>query len=748
MSLSTPTAPTALRRWRDLTPFSKDGLFPRRLAADGINERDLRRLLGEAVDAVRDRTTAAPAWLRTLDRALDRPPSGAPVRSAEGNPHSLAGFVEVIEPLISQGARQVARGDRGPGSRARPTAIRSGRDRAGAGARSTRTPASHDFRHVDTGAPCVRLQGDLCGDSSEDRFGSFIELMCRRDRVNGFFREYPVLARQLVERIDQWVAFNLEFLRNLCTDMHVIRESFSRGSDPGIMTAVAGGQGDSHCGGRSVRIAEFGSGLRVVYKPRNLAVDLHFQELLTWLNERGDHPVFRTLTIVDRGSYGWVEFVAEEDCTSLHEVRRFYQRQGGYLALLHALDATDFHCENLIAAGEHPVLIDLEALFQPRIELGSPERVGRLADEALSQSVMRVGLLPHRIWGDEEFDGVDLSGLGSDAGQLSPRPVPFWENAGTDAMQIARKRVATVGARNRPKLDGLIPSALDHAGDIEAGFAEIYQLIESHRDSLLSNGGFLARFASDEIRVILRPTNAYWTMFARASTRTSCATPWSGTDFSITSGSTALSKPTCSGRFVPSVTTCSGAISRWSGRSQGPLTSGATTESGLPIISPSHRWRRSIAGCVRWAIQTSAASAGSSARCSRRSPEVMKGRPRRAPALLTGRSESGVAKMAFSQPPARSATIWNPSPCGIETRSPGSDLLRLTARITGRYRPLGSTSTTGTRACCSFSPIWAQDGRSPLHVAGRVRRSRRFGGWSIATGSLSRRSGMPMGGAG
>ena len=224
-----------------------------------------------------------------------------------------------------------------------------------------------------------RLQGDLQGDTAEDRFRSFLDHMREREHAVGLLQEYPVLARQLVERIDQWVTFGLEFLRHLCTDLEVIRERFSPEGDPATLTGVAAGLGDSHRGGRSVLIAEFSSGLRVVYKPRDLAVDVHFQELLSWLNERGNHPPFRTLKILDRGTYGWVEFVAEQACTLPHEVRRFYRRQGAYLALLYALDATDFHFENLIAAGEHPVLIDLEALFHPREASGELIQTGQLA---------------------------------------------------------------------------------------------------------------------------------------------------------------------------------------------------------------------------------------------------------------------------------------------------------------------------------------------------------------------------------
>ena len=119
-------------------------------------------------------------------------------------------------------------------------------------------------------------------------------------------------------------------------------------------------KGDQHRDGRSVLIATFNSGFRIVYKPRPLAVAMHFQELLNWLNDRGAEPPLRTIRILDRGAYGWIEFIAPQGCGSGDEVRRFYARQGEYLALLYALEATDFHYENVIAVGEHPILVDLE----------------------------------------------------------------------------------------------------------------------------------------------------------------------------------------------------------------------------------------------------------------------------------------------------------------------------------------------------------------------------------------------------
>ena len=40
-------------------------------------------------------------------------------------------------------------------------------------------------------------------------------------------------------------------------------------------------------------------------------------------------------------------------------------KAGPDLAMLNVMEATDFHYENLIAAGEHPVLIDLESALSP-----------------------------------------------------------------------------------------------------------------------------------------------------------------------------------------------------------------------------------------------------------------------------------------------------------------------------------------------------------------------------------------------
>ena len=351
----------------------------------------------------------------------------------------------------------------------------------------------------------ARLQGGLVGGTPEERFRAFVGRLADGVEAGGLMHEYPVLARQIEICIDHWVVATGEFLRRLCDDWDDIRATFCAEECPGLLVGIETGVADKHREGRSVIVASFSSGFRVVYKPRSLAVDVHFQDLLRWVDDRGDHPRFRTLSIIDRGRYGWVEFVRSEGCSTPAQVRRFYRRQGGYLALLHVLCAVDFHHENLIAAGEHPVLVDVEALFHP--ELFDDEQT---AEATFRASVLAVGLLPYRLVPDGKAEGIDISGLGAVEGALWPDDLPRWERAGTDEMRLTRARVPFVsGAHHRPMLDGAVPDLAEYASEVAAGFTSIYDLCRTHRADMVAKDGPVARFAADEVRVLVRPTRTY-----------------------------------------------------------------------------------------------------------------------------------------------------------------------------------------------------------------------------------------------
>src|SRR5204862_6427844 len=84
-----------------------------------------------------------------------------------------------------------------------------------------------------------------------------------------------------------------------------------------------------------------------------------------------------------------------------------------------------------------------------------------------------------------------------------------WEKAGTDEMQLTHREGATEGGHNRPTLDGNDVDVLDYTEAVVTGFTKIYRLLLQHRSELLSDGGPVAPFADDEVRVIVRATQTY-----------------------------------------------------------------------------------------------------------------------------------------------------------------------------------------------------------------------------------------------
>ncbi|GER89541.1 lanthionine synthetase [Dictyobacter vulcani] len=506
------TADKRFQRWKEQPPFSKGSYFSQRLAIDELTEEDLLILLAESTDGLRTRLaeTAALPWLTTIiDTFKHYNPETALLRTyrpAQKINNPLA-FLDTIEPLINDGLVRIKAGIQvltqaytvlpfDP-ERVLPLTLSHIPDRL--------LPKLMKTFVLELNI--ARMQGHLQGETAEERFFHFIELLSQPENILSFFEEYVVLARQLVESIDMWVDYELELLTRLCDDWPEIQATMAPAQEPGRLVDIQAGQGDTHKKGRSVTVLVWESGFRIVYKPRSLAVDAQFQELLRWLNQHGWQPEFQTINFVNKVTHGWVEFVAARTCTSQDQLQRFYRRQGGYLALLYALAATDFHAENVIAAGEHPILIDLEALFHPYMSSEIAMQKQGPAIQALDHSVLRIGLLPQRIWSSARGEGIDISGLGGAAGQLTPIPVARWADIGTDNMQLRLEHVAITLGNHRPTLAEQDVDPHSFCDEIIAGFRRVYQLLQHHHQELLTE--VLPRFAQTDVRCLVRATGYY-----------------------------------------------------------------------------------------------------------------------------------------------------------------------------------------------------------------------------------------------
>lgn len=451
---SAGTGGERLRRWRERVAGGDARRFRRRLRGEGWSEAEARRALGP----VRLRAGASlPGWASIVAEAA--------ALSAEAGEPLLAPFVQVARRRLAEA------GPRPPGY---PVSAPALAQMEAALLRALAAECAPALEVERSAFAAVRPGG---GDFEEHmRSGGLTRLLVR----------LPVLARLAATRVEHWLAATAELLERLRVDQQLLRDTFAGSRPLGPVRSAALGLSDPHGGGRTVAVLEFASGDRVVYKPRGMAVDAACQELLRWLRRDGTLPRLRTLTVLDRGTYGWMEHAAPAPCRDAAEVALHHERAGVLSCLAYLLGGTDFHAGNLLACGGHPVLVDLEALLTAPVREGLPG--GGTAEEAAEcrDSVLGTSLFPR--WGTGPDGQARREG-----GLVAAGPEPT----------------------NLPWLGGRPCPAVEHLDRTEAGFARAYRALLRHREDLLSADGPLRAFSAVEVRVVLRATRSYQALLLR-----------------------------------------------------------------------------------------------------------------------------------------------------------------------------------------------------------------------------------------
>ncbi|MGC0314362.1 type 2 lanthipeptide synthetase LanM family protein [Kitasatospora acidiphila] len=499
-----------LARWQAQPPFDHDDWFDRRLAADQLDTDRLRALLAESPEALADRLDDSEPWLRDLIAAFEGAPA-AHLADRSAPIDDEYPFAALVAPLLTAAHEQLRSGvaELGPMPIGTPEQLSELLAPA-----LTATAHAMAVRTVIVELHVAKLTGGLTGDTPQERYREFVQRLTEPARAVELLAEYPVLARRLTTSARQWVATGLALLRRLAADLPALSQTFAEGRPLGRLTEVTTGLGDFHRGGASVCGLRFENGLRLVYKPRPLDAETHFQQLLRWINPRLRLPLL-DVPHLPRDGYGWMAHVTAEPACGETELRDFHHRAGSLAALLYLLDAVDCHAQNLLAVRDQPVLIDLEALLHPDLrepgkDLSESERLAR--HDAL-HSVLRSGLLPERLWDEDGNGGADLSALGWDPAKLPPRPMPELVGLGTDELRIEYRRVPLEATGSRPVPPGVPLRLADYAAEVEAGFTEAYQVLAADKPRVRE---LVKAFAADETRLLRRDTLEYRSLLATA----------------------------------------------------------------------------------------------------------------------------------------------------------------------------------------------------------------------------------------
>jgi type 2 lantibiotic biosynthesis protein LanM len=341
-------------------------------------------------------------------------------------------------------------------------------------------------------------------------YSAYVQHM-QNDGLVELLETYPVLGRLLAQSVEQWVQASTNLCRRFRDDFSDLRTFFgwkiNRPKD--AVKRLRTDLSDRHHGGQMVTEFILRTDERVVYKPRTVQPEIAFYDFVDWVNGCGTRLDLKVIRALDRTTHGWVEYVRQSECKSEAEVERFYTRCGMLIAIIYAFGTTDVHSENLIANGEHPVIVDLETLLSGTAMETQSQRIQTGEDDVdATPSVLSSGFLPR--W-QVAADGhqFDTSALAADDAQDPGLRLPVWKNVNTDQMTFAHETGAQTATDHRVSFAGDYVSVRDHLPRVLEGFKEVYFLLLANRQKLLLNKRLLAGFDELELRILVRGSVTY-----------------------------------------------------------------------------------------------------------------------------------------------------------------------------------------------------------------------------------------------
>lgn len=355
----------------------------------------------------------------------------------------------------------------------------------------------------------------LTGNDKGKRYIDYTDRKWRSKRyVEKFYTEYQELLDMQMNVLDHAVFAIVEMIERIQVNYPELMEKFFKGEQNILIKNIQLGLGDSHRGGRTVASITFTNDKKLIYKPRNLGAEIGFSRYSKAMNEGMSlkEKVLYETELLDFGEYGFTEFISQKECEEEQQLERYYYRSGVLMAMLYSLNAKDIHHENLIAHGEYPVMIDLEAIFHSKLEhknIESEKTAYEVALDSIDDSVYSIGLLPMHLVNpyEKENGSVDISGFGGAKQQVSPFKILMIQNKETDEICLKKSTYMIEPQKNVARYHGVAANASDYREFIMKGFDDAYLFIMKHKKELAES--MKEWFCGVNTRIIYRPTYLY-----------------------------------------------------------------------------------------------------------------------------------------------------------------------------------------------------------------------------------------------
>ncbi|AOF85748.1 type 2 lantibiotic biosynthesis LanM family protein [Hydrogenophaga sp. RAC07] len=328
------------------------------------------------------------------------------------------------------------------------------------------------------------------GSASFDRFCA--TLACDRQFTKAWEYFGPT-AGAVARLVLNWISGRAEFVRRV--------DEFSKSK----VVSLSRGLSDPHRGGRQVIRFALSEGATWIYKPRSIHIEAAFAEFTDWLRGTGLTlaPIVPAVAFLGQ-DHGFVESVQQSPCRDEQEVEAYFRRCGALLATVWLLHGTDFSCENIVACGAIPVVVDLEGLFHPYRE--TLDDANGLASRELDRSVLRIGMLPQWM-GASGMAPFDDSALGCSFEIPRRSLAPQWEFANTDQMRCVWGADFFPESASIPWLGNDRVSPAQYWNHVLQGFQEAYAHVLSLPERDLR--ARISQLTPFPTRLIVRHTTYY-----------------------------------------------------------------------------------------------------------------------------------------------------------------------------------------------------------------------------------------------
>ena len=194
--------------------------------------------------------------------------------------------------------------------------------------------------------------------------------------------------------------FKNETLERLAADCEEISDRIFVGRSFNEIKDITWLGADFHNHGRCSLRIKTDQGI-FYYKPRESGMDgLYCRIVDRWFNDVTSAP-----KLIIRNSYSYVSEVTADKLDPGMTVAGYYHNFGVLLALLRSLGSTDIHAGNIIACADKPVIIDMETMLTPELDIkwAAPSPKNYSPDEYIRQTFLDTCVLPSMLLGGAQM---------------------------------------------------------------------------------------------------------------------------------------------------------------------------------------------------------------------------------------------------------------------------------------------------------------------------------------------------------